>query len=57
MLEHKEPSALCPTCRQAIALRAYELFVERGGEHGKDVEDWIKAEKDVPHGPAVHSHS
>ena len=26
---------------------AYELFLRRGGEHGKDVEDWLEAEKIV----------
>lgn len=28
----------------AIAAKAYELFLERGGEHGHDVEDWLRAE-------------
>ena len=32
--------------QEAIAQRAYELYVERGGEPGKDVEDWVRAEKD-----------
>jgi hypothetical protein len=30
-----------------VAHRAYELFLERGGEHGHDVEDWLKAEREV----------
>ncbi|MFT3699260.1 MAG: DUF2934 domain-containing protein [Kofleriaceae bacterium] len=29
---------------EAIAAKAYELFMERGGEHGHDVEDWLRAE-------------
>ena len=29
--------------RDAIALRAYELFEERGREPGRDVDDWLKA--------------
>ena len=27
-----------------IALRAYELFKQRGGEHGHDWDDWLRAE-------------
>ncbi len=27
-----------------VAKKAYELFLARGGEHGKDQEDWILAE-------------
>lgn len=29
----------------AIRLKAYELFVERGCVHGADVDDWLNAEK------------
>jgi hypothetical protein len=32
---------------EAIARRAYELFLERGGQHGHDVEDWLHAEQDI----------
>jgi hypothetical protein len=30
-----------------IARRAYQLYEERGGEHGRDQEDWLQAERDV----------
>lgn len=30
-----------------IAHRAYELYVQRGAEPGKDVEDWVRAEKEL----------
>jgi len=30
-----------------IARRAHELYVHRGGEHGKAVEDWLRAEKQL----------
>jgi len=30
-----------------IASRAYLLFVERGGEHGRDLEDWLRAEREL----------
>jgi hypothetical protein len=31
------------------ASRAYQLFQERGGCHGHDREDWLKAESDLLH--------
>lgn len=33
--------------RNLIGRRAYELYLERGGEFGKDQEDWARAEEDV----------
>jgi hypothetical protein len=30
-----------------IAARAHQRFVERGGEHGHDVEDWLAAEAEL----------
>jgi Protein of unknown function (DUF2934) len=41
MIEHEEPS------KQDIAHRAYELYVQRGCEPGKDVEDWARAEEEL----------
>ena len=32
---------------EEIARRAHELYVQRGGEHGKDVQDWVRAEKEL----------
>ena len=34
---------------QEVARVAYELFERRGGEHGHDFEDWLKAESIVRH--------
>jgi hypothetical protein len=31
----------------AIARRAHELFVERGGEHGHHEDDWLRAEAEL----------
>ena len=28
-----------------VARRAYELFLARGGEHGRDMDDWLEAER------------
>ena len=36
-----------PSCEERIAIRAYERFLERGGEHGQDVTDWLEAEREV----------
>jgi len=33
--------------RELIAARAYELFEARGGEHGRDQEDWLEAERQL----------
>jgi len=41
MIESKELS------KEDIAQRAYEICVQRGGEPGKDVEDWLRAEKEL----------
>ena len=32
---------------EIIRSRAYQLFVERGYEHGHDVDDWLQAEAEV----------
>jgi hypothetical protein len=33
--------------RDVIEKKAYEIYVQRGGEHGKDLDDWLEAEKIV----------
>jgi hypothetical protein len=33
--------------QQRIAERAYELYEKRGGEPGRDQEDWFQAERDL----------
>jgi hypothetical protein len=30
-----------------IQLRAYEIYVERGGIHGLDTDDWLQAEREL----------
>ena len=47
MIDRREPS------REEIARQAHELYVQRGGEHGKDVEDWVRAEKELRDEPVV----
>jgi hypothetical protein len=30
-----------------IAVRAYALYEQRGGEHGHDLDDWLQAEREL----------
>ena len=30
-----------------IARRAFEIFCERGFQHGHDIEDWLQAEREL----------
>jgi hypothetical protein len=39
-------SQTTPT-REEIELRAYQIHVERGATHGRDVEDWLQAEREL----------
>jgi hypothetical protein len=32
--------------REKIALRAYKIYEDRGGQHGRDIDDWLQAETD-----------
>ena len=34
-----------PPSVQDIAERAYYLFVQKGGAHGRDIEHWLQAER------------
>lgn len=50
----KEPAGATPSGSSAafpthalIARRAYELFLQRGEEHGRDWEDWLTAEREL----------
>ena len=33
--------------REAIALRAYEIYQQRGGAPGHELEDWARAEQEL----------
>ncbi len=33
--------------REEIELRAHQIYLERGGAHGLDVEDWLQAEREL----------
>lgn len=34
-----------------IRARAYEIYLERGGQPGHEVEDWLQAEREVINDP------
>jgi hypothetical protein len=38
---------LHPGIEEEIRRRAYELYQERGGQHGFDQEDWSRAEAEI----------
>jgi hypothetical protein len=35
-----------------IARRAHEIYEARGGEHGKALEDWLQAEREIDAEPS-----
>ena len=47
MIGRREPSG------EEIARGAHVLYLQRGGEHGKDIEDWVRAEKELSDGPVA----
>ena len=34
----------------AFAARAFEYYCSRGGEHGRDMDDWLAAERELRRG-------
>ncbi len=47
--------------RERVALRAYELYLARGGGDGQSMDDWLLAEREllttgVPPSPSGRSH-
>jgi len=43
----KSRTAKIPPTREDIALRAYQIYLERGGALGNELEDWIRAEREL----------
>ncbi len=41
------PQARTAPTEEEIAQRAYEIFLQRGGDHGNDIEDWLQAERQL----------
>jgi hypothetical protein len=45
--EGSEPHAFMRFDHETVAQRAYELFQARGMTHGRDVDDWLAAEREL----------
>jgi hypothetical protein len=45
MLDHQDITI----SREELEKRAYELYLQRGAEHGHDHEDWLVAEAQLEH--------
>jgi hypothetical protein len=45
-----EPRSEREPSEDEIRLRAYMLYLERGGSHGSDFEDWLRAEEELRRG-------
>src|SRR5262249_7985833 len=46
----KGPETIAPTLetiRDRVNRRAYENFMQRGGSHGHDIEDWLDAQREL----------
>jgi hypothetical protein len=43
----KSPAAKNHPTRDEIALRAYHIYLERGGAPGNELEDWTRAEREL----------
>jgi hypothetical protein len=47
LTKSKSPSAKKLSPQQKIQLRAYEIYLERGGTPGNPLEDWVRAEREL----------
>jgi hypothetical protein len=48
----EQPALESPTAEQSptleqIEMRAYEIYLERGGSDGSDTDDWLRAEREL----------
>jgi hypothetical protein len=43
----KAPRKTGSPAHEEIEFRAYQIYLDRGGEHGRDVEDWLQAEREL----------
>jgi hypothetical protein len=42
-----------PPDHDAVAARAYEIYLARGGTDGLDEQDWLRAEEELATGAAI----
>ena len=43
----REPIAEALPVEEQVRQRAYELYVTRGDESGSELEDWLRAEREI----------
>jgi len=43
----KRPTSSPEPTREEIERRAYEIYLERGGTEGCEMEDWLQAEREL----------
>jgi hypothetical protein len=48
--EMREVSVGNPASDEEIRRRAYEIYLERGEQPGRDLDDWLQAERELEHG-------
>ena len=46
----EEPGTQGVDYRDRVAMRAYELYLARGGADGRDFDDWLAAEREISAG-------
>lgn len=42
--------------QEEIEVRAYELYLKRGGENGSELDDWLAAEKELTESLLMDAH-
>jgi hypothetical protein len=47
--ENRSESMSSSPSEEDIRMRAYQRYLERGGGHGMDFEDWLEAERELKH--------
>ena len=43
----KKQNGHVPNNDDAVSRKAYEIYQSRGGDHGRDLDDWFEAEKQL----------
>ena len=42
-----EREVVLPSREEEIRIRAYEIYLQRGGQPGYELEDWVQAEREL----------
>jgi Protein of unknown function (DUF2934) len=45
--EPTQAETVVQTREQEIRIRAYEIYLQRGGQPGRELEDWLQAENEL----------